>query len=342
MYPERGRKSAGMRSRTQLSVLAALKATTTMPIRGARMGVRAYRRRSHAQPAPPRRVVEEALGGRVRIHRGRVLPRRPLVEADLATGAPVQRATPGGWAGLNGLPATRTRLALRPYTAGPSATPGTVMCSLRSRLARSSLAAPLTRRTASISGSPHRGERASRPAQSTSQRYTLPTPQNTLVQQHRGEGCPRVVVGEQQLDAATEVGVGATEVRPDPTEAGMAAGVGHAERLHERSVEAHRLPPGDLDEHAHLVVRAHPRVAAAVEVPRTAHPQVRVQHHGVVPHDLDMLAVALDRLDRAPGRGVTPISLGASKRTILRSTSAVRNAAAARWMESASAIAPRR
>ncbi len=40
-----------------------------------------------------------------------------------------------------------------------------------------------------------------------------------------------------------------------------------------------------------------------------------------------------------PARGVTPISLGDSKRSILWSTSAVRSAAAARWMLSASGIA---
>ena len=40
-----------------------------------------------------------------------------------------------------------------------------------------------------------------------------------------------------------------------------------------------------------------------------------------------------------PARGVMPISRGASKRTIFWSTSAVRSAAAARWMVSPSGIA---
>ena len=71
-------------------------------------------------------------------------------------------------------------------------------------------------------------------------------------------------------------------------------------------------------------------------------PHVRVQDDAVVPLDLEVLAVALDRSIVRPARGVMPISRGASKRTIFWSTSAVRSAAAARWMVSPSGIAPRR
>ena len=37
----------------------------------------------------------------------------------------------------------------------------------------------------------------------------------------------------------------------------------------------------------------------AVQVPRAGHAHVRVQHEAVVPHDLEVLAVALDQLDDA-------------------------------------------
>ena len=180
----------------------------------------------------------------------------------------------------------------------------------------------------------------SSPAHSTSQRYTLPTPQNTRWSSRTSARlAPGVVVGQQQLDAAAEVGVGAAQVRPEPAEAGVAAGVGRAVRLDDRGVEADRRPAVDLDQRPHLVVRPLPALAGAVEVPRPAHPHVRVQDDAVVPLDLEVLAVALHRSTVRPARGVMPIRRGASKRTIFLSTSAVRSAAAARWMVSPSGIA---
>ena len=257
----RGRKSA-MRSRTQLSVLAALEGDDHDADPGRTHGRAEKRIGGEARPAggAPRRVAEEALAA-AWIHRGRVLPRRPLVEADLATGAPVQRATPGGWAGLNGLPLQRAaRLAVAPYTAGPSATPGTVMCSRWSRLARSSLAALLTRRTASISAAPTvaNGLRPARPEHLAAVHVADAT-------EHVGPAAPRrgLPAGRRRRAAARrsdrgrrrrDRGSGPTPPRPGWR---LASGMRNVPR--ERSVETHRLPPGDLDEHAHLVVRAHPR-----------------------------------------------------------------------------------
>ena len=256
----RGRKSAGMRSRTQLSVLA-VEGDDHDADPGRTHG-RASVSAAKPAAAPPRRVVEEALGGRVRIHRGRVLPRRPLVEADLATGAPVQRATPGDWAGLNGLPATRTRLAVRPYTAGRPRRRAPWMCSLRSRLARSSLAATLTRRTASISGSsPTVANGLSRPAQSTAAVHVADATEHAAWSSSTAARVARVVVGEQQLDAATEVGVGATEVRPTPPRPGWRLASGMRNVSTSGALKHTACHPATSTS-THLVVRAHPQVAA--------------------------------------------------------------------------------
>ena len=89
-------------------------------------------------------------------------------------------------------------------------------------------------------------------------------------------------------------------------------------------------------ERPHLAVRPLPPLAGAVEVPRAAHPHVRVQDDAVVPHDLEVLAVASTDSMVRPATGGIPISRGASKRTIFSSTNAVRSAAAARWMVSPS------
>jgi len=54
------------------------------------------------------------------------------------------------------------------------------------------------------------------------------------------------------------------------------------------------------------VVGTLPVLAFAVEVPHPAHPHVGVQDDAVVPLDLEVLAVALDRLDEPPGGGRDP------------------------------------
>ena len=91
-----------------------------------------------------------------------------------------------------------------------------------------------------------------------------------------------------------------------PAQPGVAGGVGAAVRLDDGSVEAHGAPPVDLDERPQVVVRTLPALALAVEVPQPAHAHVGVQDDAVVPLDLEVLAVALDRLDHPPGPGRDP------------------------------------
>jgi hypothetical protein len=130
------------------------------------------------------------------------------------------------------------------------------------------------------------------------------------VEQHLGDGGVGIVVGPQQLDAAIEVGVGPGEVGPEAAQPRVAGGVGAAVRLDEGGVEADGAPAVDLDERPQVVMRALPAVAIAVEVPRAAHPHVRVQDDAVVPFDLEVLAVALDGLDQPAGTGRDPDELG--------------------------------
>ena len=82
--------------------------------------------------------------------------------------------------------------------------------------------------------------------------------EHPLVEQHLGDGRLRVVVGEQRLDAPSEIGVRPAEVGPEPAEARMAAGVGVPVGLDDGGVEAHGLPPVGGDERAQVAVRAPP------------------------------------------------------------------------------------
>ena len=124
---------------------------------------------------------------------------------------------------------------------------------------------------------------------------------HTLVEHHVTKARLGLRVGQQQVDDVAEVGRRLAQVGTEPATTGMPAPVGLAIRLDDRRVEAHRHPLGGLDRGPQLVVRAAPRLLGAVEVPRPGHPHVGVRGQPVVPRDLEVLAVALDGLDGAPG-----------------------------------------
>ena len=93
------------------------------------------------------------------------------------------------------------------------------------------------------------GERAQLPGpQHLAAEDVADTAEHARVEQHLGDAGVEIVVGPQQLDAAVQVGVGAPEIGADAAEAGVALGVGHAVRLDDGGVEAHRPPALDLDQ----------------------------------------------------------------------------------------------
>ena len=127
------------------------------------------------------------------------------------------------------------------------------------------------------------------------------TAHDPLIEQHLGDAGGRFRVGQQQVDDLAEVGVGLAQVGPQPAHARMAAPIGLAIGLDGRGVEAHGDPVVDLDRRPHLRIGTTPVVAAPVQVPRAGHAHVGVEDEPVVPFDLEMLAVALDRLDDPAG-----------------------------------------
>lgn len=64
-------------------------------------------------------------------------------------------------------------------------------------------------------------------------------------------------------------------------------------------VETHRDPLVGLDDRASLRSPLSPTLTVSVEMPRTSHAHVCVQHDSIVESDLKMFSVALDFLDRS-------------------------------------------
>ena len=160
--------------------------------------------------------------------------------------------------------------------------------------------------------------------------------EHSLVEQHLADRGAAVVVGEQQLDASVEVGVDAAQVGTESPEPRVPRDSWLPVRLDGRGVEAHGGPGRRLDEGAHLAVGTLPDVVLAVEVPE---PALRRWVCRMMPssHSISRcLPVLSTRTIVRPALGTTPISCGASKRTIFLSTRAIRIAAAVRWIESPS------
>ena len=181
----------------------------------------------------------------------------------------------------------------------------------------------------------------SSPAHRTSDRYTLPRPQNT-----RWSSSTSAIValgGRRRPAAASTQRRRSASARhrsgPSPRSPGWRLASGrryvsttgalkHTATHPSTSISTRRWRWGRC-QHS----------PGPVEVPRPAHPHVGVQDDAVVPLHLEVPPVALDPLDGAAGAGRRRrSSVGRSKRTIFWSTSAVRSAAAVRWMVSPSGI----
>jgi len=121
---------------------------------------------------------------------------------------------------------------------------------------------------------------------------------DVLVEEHFRHRSRAFGVVVHPADTLLDLVVGSSaEIGAERAEPGMPVDVELAVGLDDGSTEADRHPIGYLDHGAHVVVALAPPFAAAVEVPRSGHAHVTVQHEPVVPHDLEVLAVALNALD---------------------------------------------
>lgn len=64
------------------------------------------------------------------------------------------------------------------------------------------------------------------------------------------------------------------------------------------SIETNGHPIDGFNYHTRHTMRLTPTLAASVQVPASDHSHVRVEHDVIVPRDLEVLAVRIDRLDR--------------------------------------------
>ena len=164
--------------------------------------------------------------------------------------------------------------------------------------------------------------------------------QHPLVEQHVGEGGGRVVVGDQRPHAAGEVGVDPRDVRPEPAQPGWRSGSG---RRYVSTIGALKhtatQPSTSIRTRSSWCGRcqASPR-RWTYHDPRRRRLVCRIVSSS---HSISTCRPwHSTRSIVRPARGVMPMSRGASKRIIFSSTSAVRSAAAARWIESPSGIRP--
>ncbi len=218
--------------------------------------------------------------------------------------------------------------------------PSTSIRSARRRLARSSVAATLTRRTASVSGrSPTGAHGLHSPAHRTSERYTFPRPQNTRWSSSTAD---RLAPGSSYASSDSMQRRRSASARhrsgPSPPSPGCRPASGrryvsttgalkHTAIHPSTSISTRRWRWGCC-QHSSVRYRCHEPLSRMLVCRMTpsSHSTSRCRPW----HSTRSMV--------RPARGVMPINRGASKRTIFWSTSAVRSAAAVRWMVSPSGI----
>ena len=135
-----------------------------------------------------------------------------------------------------------------------------------------------------------------------------------MVEQRLGDRGVEVGVAAQGIDRRIEIGGRRTQIGPGAPEAGMAMRIELAVGLDGSRPEARSREGVDGDADAHLGHRLAPAFTGAVQVPDATEQQIGVQDQAVVPHDVELLAVALDQLDDSPRRRYRAIEVGALER----------------------------
>ena len=97
-----------------------------------------------------------------------------------------------------------------------------------------------------------------------------------------------------------------TQVWTESTKDRVTSRIEVSVRFHHWRREAHGNPISDTNDHSRTMRWLTPSLTNPIHVPRAGHPHVRVHHDTVVPHDLQMFAVAPNFLDGLPNpRGDT-------------------------------------
>ena len=124
-----------------------------------------------------------------------------------------------------------------------------------------------------------------------------------LIEERFGDRRIEIAVPAERFDRRVLVGRWITQIGARPTVARVAMRVELAIGLDGASAEANGCEAVNRDPDPELSRRLSPPLAGAVQVPHSAEQKVGVQDQTVVPHDVELHAMALNEFDHPAGRG---------------------------------------